>query len=148
MKTVDTTVETTNGETTSTTGAPKKVAISFGNGRYSNVAEELFKDSQRLLLLDPAQAEKLARSYASDLGRISPKVAKDGITIGKPAKKDRTVTLKESTMLKGVTLTYSLALAKLCVILQEATHYGASDFTPTIRTDFMDWLNGKPVEQD
>lgn len=122
-----------------TTVAPERQSIgNFGNGRYSGVAGELYRDAQRLLKLQRSQADKLARAFSSELGKLNSQVKSVGIS--KP-NKDGGVTLREACVTKGVTMTNSLALAKLCVLLQDAKRYGATDFAPTIREDIVEWLN-------
>lgn len=119
--------------------ATTNVSVTFGNGRYSNVAKELFADSKRLLGLNEKQAERLAKSYVADLGRINAKVSEVGIS--KP-NKDMHVTLRETCKTKGVTLTNAITLAKLCVMLQEAKIFGVEKYDKiTLRPELIEWLD-------
>ena len=126
-------------QTNTTTVEPKREVFTtdFGNGRYSNAMKELFQDSQRLLGIDAPQAAKLAQSFGADLGRYN---ATAKIAFGKVSK-DGKMTLRESCTIKGVTVTYAISLAKLCVIFQEAYAYGADSFKVTLEKNFIDWLN-------
>ena len=120
-----------------TTQNEQPKVISFGDGRYSSAMKELFQDSQRLLGLSTEQAEKLARSFGAELGRHNA-IAK--ISYGK-ATKDGKMTLRESCTIKGVTVTYAIALAKLCVITQEMLSFGVKECDIILRDDFVEWLN-------
>jgi hypothetical protein len=129
-----------------TTSASAKVEVTFGTGRYSNVARELYNDSQRLLKIAPEQAERLAKTYASELGRLNAKVG--SVSIGKP-NKDMQCTLRESTQIKGVTMTYALTLAKLCVVLQDAKKYGIEAYNNiSLRKDVVEWLDNSKNSGD
>lgn len=133
METADTQVMETPAIVTND---PSKM---FGTGRYSNVAKELFADSKRLLGLTPEQAERLAKAYVADLGRINAKVSEVGIS--KP-NKDMHVTLRETSKTKGVVLTNAITLAKLCVMLQEAKVFGVEQYNKiTLRPELIEWLN-------
>ena len=130
--------------TEATNNTPPPPAISnptavFGSGRYSNVAKELYSDAKRLLGLTDKQAERLAKAYIADLGRINAKVTQIGIS--KP-NKDMQITLRETSKVKGVTLTHAITLAKLCVSLQEAKIYGIEKYDKvTLRADLVEWLD-------
>ena len=132
---------TTQVEATQTppveTPPQEKREVTFGDGRYSKVMKELFGDSKRLLGLDDQQAEKLARSYGAELGRYN---ARAEIKYGK-VNKDGKMTLRESCTIKGVTVTYSIALAKTCVLLQETFAYGVKTHKVTLDANFIEWLN-------
>jgi hypothetical protein len=129
-----------------TTSANPKAEVTFGTGRYSNVARELYNDSQRLLKIAPEQAERLAKTYASELGRLNAKVG--SVSIGKP-NKDMQCTLRESTQIKGVTMTYALTLAKLCVVLQDAKKYGIEAYNNiSLRKDVIEWLDNSKGSGD
>lgn len=92
----------------------------FGDGRYSPAMRELYRDSQILLGLSEVQAWTAARTYGADLGRYSPALQ---IKFGKLSK-DAKLTLRETATVKGVTLTNSICIAKLCVLIREAKLYG------------------------
>jgi len=112
--------------------------IEFGDGRYSQVMKELFQDSQRLLGLSQDHAEKLAKSFGADLGRYAPKIE---IKYGRVTK-DGKMTLREASIIKGLTVTYPIALARATVLLQEATGFGVNSFkTVTLDKQFSEWLD-------
>jgi len=98
----------------------KPVVRDFGDGRYSPAMRELYRDSQILLGLTEEQAFLAARTYGADLGRYSPELQ---IKFGKLSK-DSKLTLRETASVKGVTLTNSISIAKLCVLIREARLYG------------------------
>jgi hypothetical protein len=127
-------------ETAPAPSAPKQiVAGEFGNGRYSNIAKELYADSQRILQLTEPQADKLARTYVADLGRFNAKC--DSVSISKP-NKDMQVTLKESCKVKGINLTNSVILAKLVTLLQDAKAWGVEKYHRIeLQGDLTEWLN-------
>ncbi len=121
-----------------TTVEPQVKKVTFGDGRYSPAMKELFQDSQRLLGLSETHAERLARAYGAELGRINavPKISFGRLT------KDRKLTLKESSSIKGLTLTYAISIAKLCVILQEGFTYGVESYGDVeLQDNWMTWLN-------
>lgn len=110
----------------------------FGSGRYSTAARELFADSQRLLGITDEQADKLARSFSSELGRMN---MQSEIQISK-VNKDSKVTLKEVAKIKGITLTHAICLAKLVNMLQEAKSYGIKKYVEIeLEDNLIEWLN-------
>jgi hypothetical protein len=111
----------------------------FGEGRYSKVAFQLYSESKYLLGLNEEQAIKLSKAYASDLGRINSSADKIGIT--RP-NKDGYITLTESTKTKGIKLTFSMRIAKLVVMLFDARDFGIEEFG-SIKLDqtLVEWLN-------
>lgn len=110
----------------------------FGNGRYSKVAEELYYNSLHLLKISKDQAEKLAKSYVSDLGRLN-SVA-DKVTIGK-VNKDGYVSLKESAKVTKTKMTVSMRVAKVVIALQDAVTLGVAEFGEIkLDEDLSDWL--------
>ena len=116
----------------------KAARVTFGDGRYSNAMGELYKDSQRLLTLTPKQAEKLARSYGSELGRLN---MTNKIQFGRVTKNQQ-VTIREVASIKGVTMTHALNLAKACVILQDALSFGIESIVEVkIKANVLEWLN-------
>lgn len=119
--------------------APKTQELGeFGDGRYSKVMTELFRDSQRLLCLTEQQADKLARSFGAELGRLASDVQ---FKWGK-VNKDNKCTLREVVTMKGITMTHALSLGRACVILQEATGFGVSSFEViTLDKQYQEWLN-------
>jgi|ERR1044071_7274794 hypothetical protein len=123
------------------TDAPVKVEskeVSFGDGKYSSAMKELFKDAQRLLSLNATDAEKLARAYGAELGRYN---LNSKITFGKYSAKSNSITLKESASLKGLVVTYPIALAKLCINLQECRSFGFDqESIIVLQKNYVDWL--------
>ena len=109
----------------------------FGTGRYSAAMAELYHDSGRLLELSHKRAVKLAKSFGAELGRQN---AVSAITFGKRSK-DGKMTLRESATIKGVTVTFAIAMAKACVLLQDARSYGIVDAQIMLRQDYIDWLD-------
>ncbi len=129
----------TKATSESTDTKPVSKEISFGDGKYSKAMKELFQDSQRLLQLSDNHAEKLARAFGAELGRYN---LHSKITFGKYSSKGNSITLKESATLKGLVVTYPIALAKLCITLQEATQFGYDSKTQVVlSTNFVEWLN-------
>ena len=119
----------------------------FGNGRYSNIARELFRDSQILLGITPKQAERLARCYTADLGRhLANQPVK--VELGRITK-DARITLKESATMKGVTCTYPITLAKLVVSLQDAKKLGVAKYDKiTLTENAVKFLDDRLNEPD
>lgn len=118
----------------------EKPAITFGDGRYSSAMKELFQDSQRLLQINEKQAEKLARSFGAELGKYNA-VAK--ISYGRYSVKSNQITLKESVTFKGLIVTFPVSMARLCVLLQDATQFGYdSEKTKLqLKKEWIEWLN-------
>jgi len=97
--------------------------ISFGEGRYSPLMSESFKDAKAIFGLDDKQAEKLARQIGSDFGaamRGSIATAK----LGKALSKDGKVTVKEAASVKGITLTNALLALRAMDYANESTKFG------------------------
>jgi hypothetical protein len=91
----------------------------FGNGRFSNAASELYSDVLRMTEdITPAEAEKLARDWSSDIGRAfanAPSAVKHGAT-----SKDGKMTLKDASKIATIE-TRNMTLARLVEHLNEAT---------------------------
>jgi hypothetical protein len=92
--------------TTTTTETPVSVPASatpaikygeFGWGRYSGLASDLFADAQHVLGLSEKQADRLAKAYASELGRMN--MSPDKIKLGKP-NKDGNIKIGEASSTK------------------------------------------------
>ena len=99
-----------------------KIAIDFGNGRYSALMTEVFDDAQKVLQVDEKTAEKIARQVSSDLGAImSGAVVK--VKVGS-INKDGKITLSEAAKLKNVTMTDSLLILKALSYAAEAGKNG------------------------
>lgn len=136
---METTTQTTTMPTVQESTDQKE--ITFGNGRYSAVMKELFSDCQRILNLPEGQAEKVARTYGAELGRLDKANGDITIKLGKLTKLG-TMNLTETTKLKGIHMTYALSIAKLCVLLQECTTYGLNvpDSDITLKPAWVEWL--------
>lgn len=98
----------------------------FGRGRYSALMEETFNDARTIFKLTSAQAEKLARQIATELGAIMASASVD-VRLGKlPAKGDAKITISEASKIKGVTLTNTLMALKALHFAGEAGKNGFS----------------------
>ncbi len=111
--------------------------LEFGQGRYSAAMAELYQDAGRLLQLSHSQALKLAKSYGAELGRYT---AISKIAFGKKTK-DGKMNLRDTATMKGVTVTFTISMAKLCVMLQDARDYGVVNAEIELRPDYLEWLN-------
>ena len=130
MPQLDTKVETLNEQ--------NEVKVSFGDGRYSPVMKELYNDSIRLLQLSSKQAERLARSYGAELGKLQ---MQNKISFGRVTKNQQ-VTIREIASIKGVTMTHTLNLAKACVVLQDSLSFGIDSIIEVkLRDNVLEWLN-------
>ncbi len=131
-------------ETETTAEYAKRI---LGNGTYHNVCRELLADSQRLLGLSVAQAEKVAIQYQVDLGRYFKDMQAAGIAIGNAGKGknwDGQVTLKVAVDKVKGHLTHALCIAKLCAMLQDARFYGILSYdTITLSPALTEWLGAK-----
>ena len=110
-----------NTQTESTTATK----VSFGNGRYSAVMEELYKDTQRLFGIAAPVAEKIARQFGSDFGAA---MANQPVSIkyGKKLSDDGKLTLAESCRAKGITATNSIMIGRACAWANECRQFGIS----------------------
>lgn len=118
--------------------APQPHVVDFGNGRYSKIAWEYYRDAQRLLKLDDIVAEKAAKSFIADWGRANATV--DSIGIGK-INGHGLATLREVSKAKGVHMTPALSIAKLMVALDDARKLGVEEFSQLkLNQRLADWL--------
>lgn len=85
----------------------KETKPNFGNGRYSALMEQTWKDGQVVFKLPSDKAEKLARQVGSDFGAAIAGAVVDA-KIGKSITKDGKTTLAEAAKVKGVTMTNAL----------------------------------------
>jgi hypothetical protein len=101
------------------------VKVSFGNGRYSAVMEELYKDIQRIFNISAEQAEKVARQFGSDFGAA---MASQPVSVkyGKKLSDDGKLTLAESCRAKGITATNSIMVARACDWVNTCKNFGVS----------------------
>lgn len=98
-------------------------SVDFGNGRYSPLMIESYKDSQAIFGLTEKAAEKLARQIGSDFGaamRGTIATAK----IGKALSKDGKITLAEAAKAKGVTATNALMALRAMDYANGAIKFG------------------------
>lgn len=109
----------TNTEKTETSA--KTVLGNFGNGRYSPVMGELYKDCQRLLGFSKQQAHVTAARLGIDLGRMSSVQAK--VSIGQKLSKDGYRTVKEVASLK-MPDSWAMSAAVICNGLDELRKQG------------------------
>lgn len=111
---------------TPTQSATKKqvTQIDFGNGRYSPLMSESFKDAKVIFGLNDKSAEKLARQIGSDFGAAMQNTIAAS-KIGKALSKDGKVTLSEAAKSK-VTVTNALLLMRAMAYCNEAGKFGFS----------------------
>lgn len=114
----------------------------FGFGRYSCAMSELYRDCKHYFGVTDEQADKFARAVGSDYGRLASS-GEAKVSVGK-ASKDGKVTLREIAVVKGVTTTNSLTIARLIQLLNDCAKQGMlySDTTIALRPDLHDWLTG------
>jgi len=123
---------------TSNQTEPQVKTPDFGNGRYSSVMKEIYRDCKRELGLSSRKSEKVARTLGADLGRLN---ANPELKLGNKLGKDGTITVREVATMKGVTLTYALSIAKVLATLQELKKFGfesAKDIT--FSETITEWL--------
>ena len=123
--------------------APVKSRVpDFGSGMFSKVMKELYEDSQRLLDLSPPQAERLAWSLGSDMGKHQQQAS--GIRIGSKSKNKDNYTVRTlCDAIKGCPAYFSTDLLKLCAMLDDCKRYGMENVTVELTQTKMDWLNKK-----
>lgn len=119
-KTMQTTLENT------TQAQPVKTQVElgeFGNGRYSPIMEELFRDTQRLLQFTETQAHATSARLGIDLGRLQ--VAKvKGIAYGKSVNNDGFRSIREMTQAVKVKDSWAIAIAFICAGLDALRKQG------------------------
>lgn len=118
--------------------APKAEAISFGNGKYSKVAEVAFNTSKFYLGLNDETATKFAKAYASDLGRIN--ISIDKISLG-AINEDGYITIRESGKSAKIKCTQSMRLVAIINALEKAHKLGVETFKVTLEAELTEWLN-------
>ena len=137
----------TQSATNSNANATKD--INFGNGRYSALMTEIFKNVQTVFKIEPAHAEKVARQVGSDFGAATQNAVVSA-SLGK-VNKDGKLTLAEASKVKGVTLTNSLFIMYALQWVANAggfgISYGFTTWTPTAALQkALDGFN--PVKPD
>jgi hypothetical protein len=131
--TIDAKAQTNNTNT--------KSAPDFGNGRYSPVMAEMFKDIQRVFGLPAEKAEIIARQFGSDFGRALGNAPVKAAVSGKLSKNGE-LTLKEAAKVKVIT-TNSITLARLIVALDEARSFGLThESTYVLSQTLREWIDG------
>ncbi len=117
---------------------------SFGNGRYSKVMSELFRDANNYLLdIDPAKADRLCRSFGAELGRLQAAEVKE-IKFGKLGK-NGDINLREVCDSIKVIASPAISIAKILSILDDARKHGMSykDTKISLSDNLNAWLNEK-----
>lgn len=96
--------------------------ISFGNGRYSNLMIEAFKDVKRIFKLTDDHAEKIAKQIGSDYGAAE----QIGTIVGKlgKANKEMKVSVETSSKVKNVHLTFALTILYAIQFANKSADYG------------------------
>lgn len=120
-------METSNTQsTTDNNSKPEAKAVKpdFGNGRYSSLMSECYRDLQSKFGLEASKAEKVARQIGSDYG-AEMRFAEVTTKIGKSTK-DGKVTLSEAGKVKGASLTYPLLAMRALQWIAEAGKNGVS----------------------
>lgn len=98
--------------------------VDFGNGRYSPLMAECFKDLQRIFKLDVVPAEKLARQIGTELGAIMANAPVD-VKLGK-TNKDNKMTISEAAKVKNLTQTWAILALRAINFANEANKNGVS----------------------
>jgi hypothetical protein len=134
---------TANATAPNTTETAKEV--SFGAGRYSAIMKSCYDECQSLFGIPADKAEKIARDLGSDVGTILNNVPTE-IRISKISK-DGKVSMADVSKIKGVTVTYPIAIARAIQWIGDAgkngVSYGHSKWKLT--QNLQDWVNGLKV---
>lgn len=132
-------------ETVETTPA-KSTKVDFGSGRYSKVMFSLYSDAKNYLGIDSKKAERLARSFGAELGRLSQAEVKE-IKFGKLGK-NGDISLKEVCESIKLTVTPAISIAKVINVVDSARSQGLKYAGTRIELDdrLTEWLNEKPAE--
>lgn len=96
--------------------------IDFGNGRYSALMAECYKDAKAIFKLDNKQAESLARKIASDVGAAMAHASIE-VKVGK-TNKDGKLTLSEASKIKNLAQTYPILALRAMRYANEAMQHG------------------------
>lgn len=130
--------------------ATAKPEPSFGDGRYSPLMRECYKDAQLILKLHPEQAEKLARLIGTEYGAIMAGVGvgMSGVKFGK-ANKDMQVTISEAaTKVKNVTLSPAMTCLRAMAWANECGKFGfvRSSWDVEVMPRLQEWFaNHLPI---
>lgn len=113
----------------------------FGNGRFSKVMRELYSDCQELLSIKQEHADKIARQFGADCGRID-KAGIGSVKIGNLKKEQ--ITLKATIdTLKGVIPTHSILIAKQIELVKALKVHGVSDVSINWVESIQIWVFGE-----
>lgn len=105
------------------TDSPVQTRPDFGQGRYSALMCEIWRDAQRVLGLSSVKAETLARNISRDVGSAL-SGSKITIKVGNP-NKDGKLSLKEMVnAVKGVTCTNAILALRALNWANEAGKFG------------------------
>ena len=110
----------------------------FGNGRYSNVMAELYRDSQRLLGFSEQQAHVTATRLGIDIGRLASGSA--DVSFGKSVNKDGYRTVKEVCSLK-LPNSWAMSIAVICNGLDSLRKQGLDAIENSVNEQLMDYVN-------
>lgn len=98
----------------------------FGNGRYSPLAGECYKDIKSVFGLDDKPADKLARMIASDFGSAvsQGKVTMKSAKVGKISDDGKVTLTEAANKVKNITMTDALYCLKALKYAKEAGDNG------------------------
>lgn len=122
-----------------TVKAEVKVAEpTFGNGKYSKVAEVAYNMAKFYLGINEAQATKFAKAYASDLGRLNVNI--DKISLG-TISDDGYISIRESGKSAKIKCTDSMRICSILNALEKAFKLGVASFKGIqLNSDLTKWL--------
>lgn len=96
----------------------------FGNGRYSSLMKEIWRDAQTIFRITSEAAEKLARQVASDIGAAMAN-APVNVKLGR-INDNGQLTISEACKMKGVVMTNAIFCLKALQYAGEAGNHGFS----------------------
>lgn len=102
----------------------KPVKVDFGTGLLPSLAMELYRDLQSQLQIPAEKAEKIARSFMADYGRILANDADVKYKVGKANDNGECTLALAAKSIKKVTVTKPLSLARLCTELYKLRKEG------------------------
>lgn len=115
----------------------------FGNGRYSPVMSELYRDTQRLLGFSKEQAHVTSERLGIDLGRLS--AAKAEITYGKKVDKDGYRTVREAAKAK-LPNSWALSIAVICTGLDTLRAEGLDAVENSVSKELLEFVNSAAMK--
>lgn len=140
--------QTAVADSTTTVNAPKANITygQFGNGRFSKVMLELYNDAIEHLELKPEHADKVAKQFGIDCGRID-KAGVASVKVGTLKGKAETVSLKATIdTLKGVIPTHSILIAKQIELVKMLKRHGSEDVSVNWIKPIATWVFGEEKE--